>query len=161
MRRMSGTRSHRSYPGDTNFDRSLSHIDIDLLSAAIRDGVNTKRFDMNGDSMLDLGDHVAWVHDVRESWYGDANLDGEFNSSDMVQVFSVGEYETEENAGWSEGDWNGDGLFDSNDMVTAFVDGGYERGSRRIRSAVPEPAGNVLLLMGLLGMATHVWRTES
>ena len=148
-------------PGDTNFDRSLSHIDIDLLSAAIRDGMDTKRFDMNGDSMINPEDHVAWVHDVRETWYGDADLDGEFNSSDMVQVFSAGKYETKENAGWSEGDWDGSGVFDSDDMVTAFVDGGYERVASQIRSAVPELAGNLLLLMGLLSLATHFRRTES
>ena len=72
--------------------------------------------------------------DVKRTWYGDADFNGEFNSSDFVQVFQAGKYEqgwlTESGwavgalAGWSEGDWNGDGLFDSSDFITAFQDGG-------------------------------------
>ena len=41
---------------------------------------------------------------------GDANGNGVFNSSDLVQVFQVGEYEDEidHNSTWAEGDWSGD-----------------------------------------------------
>ena len=52
-----------------------------------------------------------WVDDLKNTWIGDANLDGEFNSGDMVQVFVGGKYETGEDAGWEEGDWNGDMKF--------------------------------------------------
>ena len=81
--------------------------------------------------------------------FGDADLNGEFNSSDMVQVFAAGKYETGESAGWSNGDWNGDGLFDSSDMVTAFADGGYEKGPRTGAVVVPEPGTALLLATGL------------
>ena len=96
-----------------------------------------------------------WVKDLIESWIGDANLDREFNSSDMVQVFASGKYETGERAGWIEGDWNGDGVFASSDMVTAFVDGGYEKGQRVDASAVPEPTSVILLLAGLMVTVIH------
>lgn len=59
---------------------------------------------------------------------GDANLDGHFNSSDLVAVFQAGKYETMQPATWAEGDWNGDGVFDSGDLVAAFQDGCYEDG---------------------------------
>ena len=60
---------------------------------------------------------------------GDANLDGRFNSSDLVKVFQAGKYEDSifQNASWEEGDWNGDGDFDSQDLVMAFQLGWYEQ----------------------------------
>ncbi|MCA9172643.1 MAG: hypothetical protein KDB23_33490, partial [Planctomycetales bacterium] len=53
---------------------------------------------------------------------GDANLDGIFNSADIVQIFQAGKYEltTDGAASWSQGDWNGDGLFITSDLVFAF-----------------------------------------
>ena len=84
--------------------------------------------------------------ELRDTWFGDANLDNEFNSDDMVYVFAAGRYETGESAGWAAGDWNGDRVFSSGDMVIAFADGGYELGPRTGVAAVPEPASCLLLL---------------
>jgi hypothetical protein len=59
---------------------------------------------------------------------GDANVDGLFNSQDLVQVFQAGEYEDgiAGNSTWNEGDWNGDLEFDTSDLVSAFQSGRYE-----------------------------------
>jgi hypothetical protein len=59
---------------------------------------------------------------------GDANLDGQFNSQDLVTVFQAGEYEDETsgNSTWSEGDWTCDGDFNTGDLVAAFQAGNYE-----------------------------------
>ena len=54
-------------------------------------------------------------------------------------------------ANWGEGDWNGDMVFDSGDFVFAFSSGGYETGPR-MASAVPEPTGLMLLLLGCLAI---------
>jgi hypothetical protein len=53
---------------------------------------------------------------------GDANLDGRFDSRDMISVLQTGEYEDglSNNSAWSEGDWNGDGQFTTRDFVYAF-----------------------------------------
>lgn len=76
---------------------------------------------------------------------GDANLDGRFNSSDLVQVFGAGLYETEQPAHWQQGDWAGNGQFDSSDLVSAFSAGAYERES--IPSIpIPEPSAVTLCL---------------
>ncbi len=58
---------------------------------------------------------------------GDANLDGLFNSTDMIAVFQRGKYEddTPKNASWEDGDWDGDGDFTSADLVMAFQSGAY------------------------------------
>ena len=108
-------------------------------------------FDLNSDGAVDAKDHHFWVKNLKLTWYGDANLEGEFNTGDMNEVLVAGKYEQGwldewgsiygERATWSEGDWNGDGVFDRSDMVTAFVDGGYEKGLRAEAVAVPEPGG--------------------
>ncbi len=59
---------------------------------------------------------------------GDSNLDGLFDSSDLVTIFQAGEYEDalQDNSTWAEGDWNGDREFTSEDLVLAFQAGSYE-----------------------------------
>ena len=83
------------------------------------------------------------------TYVGDSNLDGEFNSSDFVVVFTAGKYESGEAATYAEGDWNGDMLFNSSDFVAAFGQGGYERGPKP--AAVPEPSsmGSGLVLLAI------------
>jgi hypothetical protein len=105
-------------------------------------------FDVNGDTVVDQEDRRVWIKELKHTWFGDADLNGEFSSSDMVQVFAAGKYETGELASWAEGDWNADGIFDSGDMVTAFADGGYEKGPRTGAVAVPEPDGWLLVALG-------------
>ena len=64
---------------------------------------------------------------------GDSNHDGRFDSSDLVFVFQVGEYEDNvpSNSTFEEGDWNRDGDFDSSDFVFAFRQGTYVAAGRR------------------------------
>ena len=96
------------------------------------------------------------MNDLKNSWIGDANLDLEFNSGDMVQVFVKGKYETNEDAKWEEGDWNGDLKFGSGDMVAAFAAGGYEKGKRPAAaiSSVPEPSSLTLACFALASLFT-------
>jgi hypothetical protein len=92
---------------------------------------------------------VFWVNNLRRTYFGDSNLDGEFNSTDLVRLFTVGEYEDgiAANSGWSDGDWNGDQEFDSGDFVSAFAAGGYEQGPRPAVSIVPEPSSVLILFL--------------
>ena len=144
--------------GDYNGNNELDADDLDLQAAAIAGNQNPQEFDLNNDELADFVDRQRWVNVLMNTWFGDANLDLEFNSSDMVQVFTAGKYETGRAAGWAEGDWNGDGLFDSSDMVTAFADGGYEQGPRTDAAAVPEPCGWLLLVLGLVALVRSCWR---
>ena len=86
------------------------------------------------------------------TFFGDSNLDGEFNSGDLVAVFQAGEYENgvAANSTWATGDWNGDTEFDTRDLVFAFRDAGFEAGTRQQELAVPEP--NSLLLSVLASL---------
>lgn len=138
--------------GDFSGNDILDVADIDMLATAIQQARSDQQFDLNQNGNVDLEDHTYWVRAVKRTWMGDANLDGEFNSSDFVHVFQSGKYETDQIAGWSDGDWNGDARFDSGDFVVAFRDGGFEIGPRASVANVPEPSAAILLTLGLLGI---------
>ena len=124
---------------DVTLDDVFDAADMDALSEAVRTGgPGSGRFDLNEDQMLNDLDRQTWLERMQR-FAGDSNLDGEFNSADLVVVFSAGEYEDEIpfNSGWADGDWNGDGDFNSSDLVTGFQVGRYEQGP--LVPAVPEP----------------------
>ena len=138
--------------GDFDGNQTLDAADIDLLSAEVRAATNDQAFDLTGDQMVNDADRLAWIKDLKNTYVGDSNFDGEFNSTDFVAVFTAGEYEDgiAENSSWATGDWNGDHEFDSSDFVSAFTDGGYELGPRAATQAVPEPSTCLSLIVGFL-----------
>jgi hypothetical protein len=139
--------------GDFNDDGLLTAADIDLLAIVIREGSNDPDYEVSGDLLVNGDDHQHWVEHLKQTWLGDANLDGEFNSGDLVTVFQAGKYESDEPAGWSEGDWSADARFSSSDLVAAFQDGGFEQGPRSGVSAVPEPTTSGLVIAAGLSVA--------
>ena len=83
--------------GDFNVDGQINTRDVDqLISAMARRDIS---YDADGDYVLNREDLRAWVHGSANTYFGDADLDGEFNSSDFVQVFQTGKYETGEDGG--------------------------------------------------------------
>ncbi len=142
--------------GDVNGSGITDASDIDRYTLVIELGIQDPIYDLNGDKMVDLADRRFLVHDVLKVWFGDANLDRQFNSADFVQVFQAGEYEdfVPRNSGWSNGDWDGDGDFSSSDMILAFQDGGYERGARPAVAAVPEASSIMMVSSALLVVLT-------
>ncbi|MCA9215259.1 MAG: PEP-CTERM sorting domain-containing protein [Planctomycetales bacterium] len=140
--------------GDFDNSGQRDPADLDLLAAAMASG--DPAFDLNGDGAVNLADRVHWVVDLTNTYIGDSNFDGQFNSSDFVAVFGTAKYETGQPATWGEGDWNGDGLFNSADFVAAFGGGGYEGGERAGGlMVVPEPSSIALFTIGLLAFAAR------
>lgn len=146
-----------TYVGDLDVDGELDADDIDMLSSMVGAPEFPYEFDLDDDGRLTNEDRFHWVHDIKNTWFGDSNLDGEFNSRDFVEVFQAGEYEDDipGNSTWATGDWNGDQEFDSVDFVVAFQDGGFEMGPRDAARAVPEPSGVILLTLAVVGFATQ------
>ncbi len=146
-----------SVPGDFDGDGVLTTADIDLLTNASATNSSDSQFDLNGDAVVDQADVELWITGdaYAKSWVGDADVNGEFNSSDLVLVLSAGNYETEADAVWSTGDFNGDGRSNSSDLVAALSNGGYEQGPRAAVSAVPEPNAAACLWLGGLMVALH------
>jgi len=140
--------------GDFNGDGLLDVADINRLSAESAAGNHPPEFDLDNDGFVNASDISVWVRDLKQTWLGDANLDGEFNSTDLVVVFAAGLFELDQDATWEQGDWNGDLRFGSGDLVTAFVDGGYEQGTRGAQ-AVPEPGSLMLFGIAFLGFLAN------
>ena len=132
-------------PGDFTGDMDLNLGDLRLLETEVSAGTITSEFDLTDDNLVNEDDLRFWITDLKRTYFGDANLDGEFASSDLVNIFLAGEYEDdiEGNSTWAEGDWNSDADFTSSDLVLAFVEGGYEQGPR---AAVPEPPPCAVML---------------
>ena len=99
-------------PGDINRDGQLDLADVDLLCAALRtQAVVSDALDLNRDQRLDPADLQYLIETLLDSTFGDANLDGLFNSRDFVLIFQAGQYEDNlvGNSTWTTGDWNCDG----------------------------------------------------
>ena len=129
------------------YDHVLSEDDVAELMIPVVDDPAAR---LDDGTLTDPAARADYVHDVLGTWLGDADLDGQFNSSDLVTVFTAGKYESGDAAVWAEGDWNGDSTFGSGDLVVAFTDGGYEAGSRAAIAAVPEPSSCILFGLGML-----------
>ena len=125
-------------------------IDFDEVAVVRLLGAADPAARLDDGTLTDPAARADYVHDVLGTWLGDADLDGQFNSSDLVTVFTAGKYESGDAAVWAEGDWNGDSTFGSGDLVVAFTDGGYEAGPRPAMAAVPEPSSCILLALGML-----------
>ena len=87
------------------------------------------------------------------TWYGDADLNGQFNQGDLVLVLQGGQYD--DGVGlkstWTTGDRNADVEFDRADIVLALQDGRYGQGPRvALAAAVPEPGTCTLAVIGLV-----------
>jgi DNA-binding beta-propeller fold protein YncE len=117
---------------------------IDQISTAILTGAHVAEHDYNRDGQTTAADRDFLLSYVLNTVTGDANLNGHFNSSDLVQVLQAGFYEDSfpGNAGWGTGDWNGDREFDTADLVLALQVGGYEVDTL----PVPEPRTVTLVI---------------
>ena len=126
--------------GDFDRDNQLTAADIDALAEAIRFGSSDVAFDVNRDGVVDFQDKEHWVIELANSFFGDSNLDGQFDSRDLIFIFQSNEYRDAliGNSTWSSGDWDGDTEFDTSDLLLAFQQGGYENGPRPTFD-VPEP----------------------
>jgi hypothetical protein len=140
-----GTFTFRLRTGDFDGSGVLDAADINLLSAAVREGETDSAFDVNGDGDLDDGDRRYWAEQLKGTSFADTNLDGVVDGSD----FNLwNDNNGSRNTLWESGDANGDGNTDDADFVlwqtNAFM------GSAGQPSSVPEPLSAAPFVAGVL-----------
>ena len=111
--------------GDVNGDGTVDAHDIDELYANFGAGV-PDRYDLDGDGDADTDDMDILIWDVLGTNYGDVNLDGVTDLTDlMIMKSNFGS----SGAGWAGGDLNGDGVVNLTDLMRmrqAYRDGRIE-----------------------------------
>ena len=150
-------------PCDFDGSGSLDIADVEILTAAIAAGDMDAKFDVNGDGIVSAADQKFFVEDASKmnSYLGDGNLDGEFNTNDLVGFFQAGKFETGSAATFAQGDHNADGMFNTSDLVSMFQSGGFEKGPKAAVAAVPEPSSLVLALLSFIGLVGLTRRTNN
>ena len=146
--------------GDFDGDGVVGFADINTLSAAVRIQSADLMFDLDNNGKVEFADREVWVETIANTYFGDANLDGEFNSSDFVLVFRANEYQDDVvgNSVWETGDWNGDGDFDSSDFVAAFQSNAFEKGPRP--AVVPEPRFSACVIVVAISLLARVFSID-
>ena len=140
---------------DSNGD--MDGDDVDALVREIVAGTHDLSFDLSSDGAVDNEDLNQWLSDAATEngrnapyLFGDANLDGSVNVSDLN---ALGQSWLRHPHTWQQGDFNADGTVDAGDLnkigqnwlVTIPVVAAQA-------TAVPEPATVLLLLFGLAGI---------
>ena len=110
---------------DLQNDGSLNIADVDLICAQLES--SDPRLDFNEDGAVNDSDLATVLEKTFQSVTGDVNLDGRFDSDDLIRVLQAGKFEDDvvNNAKWSEGDWNCDGDFTTRDFVFVFQAGTF------------------------------------
>jgi hypothetical protein len=138
---------------DSAYRRSFDTGPVDVGAVPAGATLRTRWIGTAGSRNVVFGlDNVS----LRFAAPGDVNIDGVFNSGDLVHVFQVGEYEDAiaGNSTWSDGDWTNDNEFDSSDLVAAFQQGNYVEAASPV-NGIPEPTSAVLLLIGCYVFRGH------
>lgn len=141
---------------DCDFDgmNGCNGDDINLLMAAIVDGMNDPNFDLNGDGNVDLLDRDRWLQDAGNVNIGapyliaDFNLDGTVDGQDFL-AWNTSKFTS--TTDWTAGNVNDDDTVDGQDFL-AWNTNKFMSSDSGL-ATVPEPNTCWLLVIGpiLLG----------
>ena len=105
----------------------------------------------DGSHGLGWGDNGSDKVTVMYTLYGDTNLDGSVNGTDLNAVLS---YYNQSSQIWNHGDFNYDGSVNGTDLNTVLSN--YNQSLPASTAAVPEPSTLLLMVLGLVGLLA--WR---
>ena len=121
--------------GDFNQDGLLDVTDLDVLTAEVRAGAQSQAFDLNGDGAVDDIDRTVWVEELKGTFFGDTNLDGSVDETDLNEIGI--RWLLTDVTSWADGDLDGNGEVDRADLNLLATN--WQRRAA-IEGAVPEPA---------------------
>jgi T5SS/PEP-CTERM-associated repeat protein len=101
--------------GDFNGDGVVDALDIDLLASAAHNDADNLLYDLDDDGTVtfavgqpnapDPSDSDVLIHEILETRYGDADLNGQVFLSDLTRLATS--YRQPGQFGWAEGNFNG------------------------------------------------------
>jgi hypothetical protein len=127
-------------PGDFDGDSLLTVDDVDALSSEITVPEPRFWFDLDGDEIVDAEDRQVWISDLKQTYFGDTNLDGQVDAADLNNLALS--WQASDANSWAQGDFNGDRNVNANDLNNLALN--WRSGTAQ--AAVPEPSTNLLLL---------------
>ncbi len=137
-----------SLVGDLDANGALDSADIDVLLSRIRETgfatpwLSDEVFDLNNDEVVDIGDVQAWVVDARQTFLGDADLNGSVEFADFLVL--------SDNFGrpgsWDTGDFDVNGTVEFADFLALANNFGEVSGGLAV---VPEPTSSALSVLAL------------
>ncbi|MEQ9460907.1 MAG: hypothetical protein RIG82_08150 [Phycisphaeraceae bacterium] len=134
--------------GDFNIDTVLTIDDLDLLLDAL--GGADPFYNLTGDPAIDEVDLLFWVELLFGTVQGDTNLD---RVVDLIDLSSLASNFGLLDSGWGGGDFNGDGVTDLIDLSLLASNFGFDGSEPAPGPLVPEPAGSIVLGLGLAALS--------
>ena len=131
--------------GDFDSNGVLEAADIDLLAQEACDATHNPAFDLTGDGLVDVNDHVFWYSDLANSLVGDVNLNGTVGFDDFL-VLSTNFGQP---GGWGQGNFDLDKVVAFADFLQLSSNFGRSASAAPTASAVPEPSAAGLLGIGV------------
>jgi hypothetical protein len=132
--------------GDINGDGAVDVADLDELTAAVAAGSNDTLFDMDRSGTVDSDDRAFWLTDIKETFFGDVNLDQIVDAADLNTIGL--NWQSTTATSWSQGDFNGDGNVNASDLNDLGINWRRSAVAPASTASVPEPTGIVLLAIG-------------
>jgi hypothetical protein len=136
--------------GDFNRDGALDVNDLEALTAEVQAGSIDLKFDVDGNDIVDTNDRNVWITDIKNTFIGDANLDGQVNAEDLNALALS--WRSTFATSWSQGDFNADGTVNASDLNELALNWRSGVAAAASAPAVPEPSSLTLLLLGGLAL---------
>lgn len=128
--------------GDFKRNGLLDAGDIDSLRDAVNTPEDLASYDLNGDAQMNTADYRIWVEDIKQTYFGDANLDRIVNSADLNALAINWRNDA---SSWASGDFTGDGKVDANDLNVLALNWL----ATSLPTSVPEPASLIAIVLAI------------
>ncbi len=132
---------------DFNADGTCDIVDLDeLLYTGLNSGES--KYDLDGSGAVDLGDRDEFLSQIG-SFPGDFDGDGQVAASDL-NILGIN-WQQADQTSYGQGDTNGDRFVNATDLNDVGINWQAGVAAASSASAVPEPHGSILVMIGLLG----------
>ncbi len=134
--------------GDFSGNGELDTADVDILNQHIIAESHDASHDLTDDNLVNGDDLDYWVTEVKQTWFGDANLNGEVDALDLNALGL--NWQSADATSWAQGDFNGDGNVNASDLNGLALNWRSGVAAAASTQAVPEPSSALLFLVGIM-----------